>query len=29
MRVPGHVIWAGPLVETRREQGSGKGQAPA
>ena len=28
MRVPGHVIWAGPLVETRREQGSGKGASP-
>ena len=25
MRVPGHTIWTGPLVETRRKQGGGKG----
>ncbi len=28
MRVPGHAIWAGPLVETRRSQGGGKGSGP-
>ncbi|HWL57411.1 MAG TPA: glycoside hydrolase/phage tail family protein [Paracoccus sp. (in: a-proteobacteria)] len=29
MRLPGHVIWAGPLVETRRKQGGGKGAQPS
>ncbi|MFT4013184.1 MAG: glycoside hydrolase/phage tail family protein [Paracoccus sp. (in: a-proteobacteria)] len=29
MRMPGHVIWAGPLVETRRKQGGGKGTSPS
>ncbi|WP_134679654.1 baseplate multidomain protein megatron [Paracoccus ravus] len=29
MRIPGHTIWAGPLVETRRKQGGGKGSAPS
>ena len=28
MRVPGHVIWASPLVEVKREQGGGKGSGP-
>ena len=29
MRVPGHCIWAGPLVEVRKKQGGGKGSAPS
>ncbi|UFM66686.1 glycoside hydrolase/phage tail family protein [Paracoccus sp. MA] len=29
MRVPGHAIWAGPLVETRRRHGGGKGAGPS
>lgn len=29
MRVPGHAIWAGPLVEVRRKQGGGKGTGPS
>ncbi|WP_374635810.1 glycoside hydrolase/phage tail family protein [Paracoccus sp. (in: a-proteobacteria)] len=29
MRVPGHCIWAGPLVEIRKKQGGGKGSAPS
>lgn len=29
MRVPGHVIWAGPLEETRRKHGGGKGSSPS
>ncbi|WP_353142236.1 glycoside hydrolase/phage tail family protein [Paracoccus sp. (in: a-proteobacteria)] len=29
MRVPGHAIWAGPLVETRRSHGGGKGSGPS
>lgn len=28
MRLPGHVIWAGPLLETRRGSGGGKGSGP-
>ncbi|AGT07716.1 baseplate multidomain protein megatron [Paracoccus aminophilus] len=28
MRMPGHVIWAAPLVETRKTQGGGKGSGP-
>src|SRR5690606_21330436 len=29
MRLPGHAIWAGPVVETRREHGGGKGSGPS
>ncbi|WP_313352941.1 glycoside hydrolase/phage tail family protein, partial [Paracoccus sp. (in: a-proteobacteria)] len=29
MRVPGHAIWAGPLVEARRSHGGGKGSGPS
>ncbi|MBD9525577.1 glycoside hydrolase TIM-barrel-like domain-containing protein [Paracoccus sp. PAR01] len=29
MRVPGHTIWAGPLVEVRSKQGGGKGSSPS
>ncbi|MTH77212.1 baseplate multidomain protein megatron [Paracoccus aestuariivivens] len=29
MRLPGHVIWAGPLVELRRKQSGGKGATPS
>ena len=29
MRVPGHCIWAAPLVEVRKKQGGGKGSAPS
>ncbi|KGJ04823.1 Putative phage tail protein [Paracoccus halophilus] len=29
MRVPGHCIWAGPLIEVRRRQGGGKGSTPS
>ncbi len=29
MRVPGHCIWASPLVEVRKKQGGGKGSAPS
>ncbi|SDE67548.1 Putative phage tail protein [Paracoccus isoporae] len=28
MRLPGHVIWAGPLTETSSRQGGGKGAGP-
>lgn len=28
MRVPGHTIWAGPLVEVRKKSGGGKGTGP-